>query len=159
MTNTQSVLSDLTRQQFGTRYVASVHDDVVARAAAAIDADPTPENVEAVVRSEVQRLGTYVPQSFIDSVVNSVSTPVEAEADEESMTYLTDAGSMTYLTDAQVAALVEAASGYADEETVKGIIDNAGLLEPQPEPEPEVEDDATLIQRLVEFAKRFGFKG
>lgn len=150
MSNTASTLSDLATQQFGSRVAA--HNDRVVRAAEAIDADSSPENVEAVVRRETSGLGLYVPQSFVDSVVHAVSTPAEEEAE-----------TVAYLTDAQVEAIVESATskyGYAiDRDGVVNVLDEAGLIEPQPEPEPEPESEATLLQRLVEFAKRYGFKG
>lgn len=152
MSNTASTLSDLATQQFGSRVAA--HNDRVVRAAEAIDADSSPENVEAVVRRETSGLGLYVPQSFVDSVVHAVSTPAEEEAAEETVAYLTDA---------QVEAIVESATSkyghVIDREGVINVLDEAGLIEPQPEPEPEPESETSLVQRLVEFAKRYGFKG
>lgn len=155
MSSTASTLTDLASTQFGSFGVRN-HTDRIQRAADAIDANPTAENIEAVVRRETRDLYVTVPQSFIDTVVHAVSSP-EAEA--------ADTEAMAFLTDEQVTALVEVATqaGYpGNEDDLRAAFVTVGLLpEPVVEVEPEVEEDAPtgLLARLVEFAKAHGFKG
>jgi hypothetical protein len=152
MSNTASTLTNLAETQFGAYSVRS-HTDRINSAASAIDADPSPENIAAVVRSQTAGLGVHVPQSFIDTVVSTVGAQVAVDEVEP----------MAHLTDEQVTALVEVANKAGYRGGVDGLVAEfvaAGLLpEPVVEPEPEVEDDKSLLQRLVEFAKGYGFKG
>lgn len=146
MSNTQQTLTALATEEFGSR--VSYYGDKVARAAAAIDANPTRENVESVVRRETSGLGVNVPQSFYDKVFAAITADAsETVAEDEAVVYLSDA---------QVTALREAAQrNGAPSNRVEAILADSGLIEPEPEPEvvedeePEVSEKFSAKVRAV----------
>jgi cell pole-organizing protein PopZ len=165
MSNTTQVITDALVEQGYSRYSLDGYRTRIEGAASRIDAGEDP----AVV---IQLVGSgYLDGAVLAAVAAKVAAASSANPDApaEAQDRPSDTPeAVPYLTDAQVTAIVAAASAYTDETTVRGILSDAGLVEPEPEPEPEpeVEDDSTLLRRLaakveslVDFAKSKGYRG